>query len=239
MEEELPPLLLTSPAFNPTSGADLNVKKPTFHPKCVLQPLMSAHASRIRSLIRAKFQHRAQERRNQLGLLLLVVVLFLKHVLQTPESQPGDILQLSFPIKDFMRPFACRPQRLGKRAEELDDLCNMIVVFVVFLTRLRVKEKVAGEELKDHARHAPDVGGSAPLCTQDDLWRAILPGLDVVCEMVVHPAGIAEIGNLDGDDFDGREGSGGFHGSCGSRVGGGFGEGDARNVAGNGITGTC
>lgn len=51
-----------------------------------------------------------------------------------------------------------------------------------------------------HASHAPNVSAGTPFCSQYHLRRSILTGLDVVGEMVAHPACIAQIGNLDGDD---------------------------------------
>ena len=50
-----------------------------------------------------------------------------------------------------------------------------------------------------HTRHAPYVGASTPLRTENDFWGSILPCLDVVCKMMPDPASVTQIGDLDGD----------------------------------------
>ena len=52
-----------------------------------------------------------------------------------------------------------------------------------------------------HCGHAPDVGTCAPFGSEDDFWRAVLSGLNIVREVVTDPAGITQVGNLDGNDF--------------------------------------
>lgn len=70
-----------------------------------------------------------------------------------------------------------------------------------------------------HARHAPNVSTRPPLCTKNDLWRPVLPCLDIVCKVMANPAGVSQISNLDGNDV-----AGGFFG-CG--LGGGLVQRDA------------
>ena len=52
-----------------------------------------------------------------------------------------------------------------------------------------------------HCGHTPDVGTCAPFGSEDDLWRAVLSGLDIVREVVTDPASITQIGNLYGNDL--------------------------------------
>jgi len=47
-----------------------------------------------------------------------------------------------------------------------------------------------------HGGHAPDICAGAPLAAQDDLRRSVLPGLDVICEVMSDPAGVSEIGDF-------------------------------------------
>jgi len=53
--------------------------------------------------------------------------------------QPVDIPQFAFPVENLLRPFTAETERFGERAEELNNLGDMIVVFAVFSTGLRVK----------------------------------------------------------------------------------------------------
>ena len=50
-----------------------------------------------------------------------------------------------------------------------------------------------------HRRHAPDIGTCPPLGAQDDFWRAVLSGLDIVCEVMSHPTSVAKICDFDRD----------------------------------------
>ena len=56
-------------------------------------------------------------------------------------------------------------------------------------------------ELLYHSCHAPDISACTPFSTKDDFWRTILPGLDVVREVVADPARISEIGYFNGNGF--------------------------------------
>lgn len=104
-------------------------------------------------------------------------------------------------------------------SEELDDLCDVVVVFAVFSAGLWIKKVVTSDELEDldgysltscrleldmgaklyHAGHAPDVCASSPFRAQDHFGGSILSRLDVVCEMVIYPTGVPEVGDLDGN----------------------------------------
>ena len=44
-----------------------------------------------------------------------------------------------------------------------------------------------------HGGHAPDVGAGAPFGAEDDFWGAVLSSLNIVCEVVAYPTGIAKI----------------------------------------------
>lgn len=50
-----------------------------------------------------------------------------------------------------------------------------------------------------HCCHAPDIGAGTPFGTKDDFRGSVLTGLNVVGKVVAYPAGITQIGNLDGD----------------------------------------
>lgn len=54
-----------------------------------------------------------------------------------------DVAQLAFSVEDLLRPLAGETERFGEGPEELDDLCDVVVVFAVFGAGLRVEEVVA------------------------------------------------------------------------------------------------
>ena len=67
-----------------------------------------------------------------------------QHVRERPVPQAVDVPQFTFAVEDFLRPFPGEAEGAGEGSEELDDLCDMVVVFAVFGTGLRVEEVVAG-----------------------------------------------------------------------------------------------
>lgn len=101
----------------------------------------------------------------------------------------------------------------------------MIVVLAILSAGLRVEEIVASNKFKDlyqqqrlalgfldvaahagsnqmtyHSSHAPHIRASPPFRTEYHLGRPVLSCLDIVCEVMVHPAGVAQVCNLDTDD---------------------------------------
>lgn len=54
-------------------------------------------------------------------------------------TETVDISKLAFAAEDFLGPLAREAERTGERTQELDDLCNVIVVFAVFGAGLGVK----------------------------------------------------------------------------------------------------
>ena len=77
------------------------------------------------------------------------MILFMQNIWQRPVLQPMDVAQLSLAIEDFLRPFTVEAEVAGESAKELDDLRDVVVVFAVFGTGLRVEEVVAGDEFED------------------------------------------------------------------------------------------
>jgi hypothetical protein len=96
-------------------------------------------------------------------------------------------------------------------------LGNVIVVFAIFGSGLGIEEIVARDELENlhvtdralvpqdsfqtprrcstqityHRRHAPYVCACSPFRAEDDFGRSILTGLNVIGEMMAHPACVA------------------------------------------------
>lgn len=84
-----------------------------------------------------------------------------------------------------------------------------------------------------HGCHTPHVGTRAPFRAQNYLWGAVLAGLDIVCEVVAHPTGVAQVGDLDGYHVSGDDHVFlhlGFR--CAALV-----QGDASNVLGQDVAG--
>lgn len=110
---------------------------------------MIRHPARIRALRRQQLQHRNEKIGNALSLLDREVVLFAQHVGEGPVAQAVDVAQLALAVENLLRPFARQTQGFRERAEEFDDLRNVVVVFAVFRAGLRVEEVVACDEFED------------------------------------------------------------------------------------------
>lgn len=58
-------------------------------------------------------------------------------------TQAVDVAELTFATEDLLGPFPGEAERAGKRAEQLDYLRDMVVVFAVFGAGLGVEEVVS------------------------------------------------------------------------------------------------
>ena len=69
-----------------------------------------------------------------------------------------------------------------------NQFCNMsqvILIPAIARARVRLKQKVSCGQFKRHACSRPDVRRWTVPCPYDNLQRAVLAGLDIVCEVVV------------------------------------------------------
>ena len=55
----------------------------------------------------------------------------MQHVVQRPVPELVDVPQLALAVEELVRVFAGERDRLGELPEELDDLCDVVVVFAV------------------------------------------------------------------------------------------------------------
>ena len=78
-----------------------------------------------------------------MGVLDTEMVLFAKDVGESPVTESVDVAEFAFAIEDFLRPFTGQTQRFGERAQQFDDLSDMVVVLAVLGAGLRVEEVVA------------------------------------------------------------------------------------------------
>ena len=62
---------------------------------------------------------------------------------------------------------------------------------------MRLDQVVAGGQLEGHARERPEIGGRTVARAEYDLERAVLTRLYVLGEVVISPAGVAQVGDLD------------------------------------------
>merc|ERR1719150_2227518 len=76
-------------------------------------------------------------------------------------------------------------------------MCQVVLVPGVVLTTVGLKQIVACSQLKCHAGKGPDISRSAVARAYQHLQGPILPGLNVLSEVVLDPTGVTKVGNLD------------------------------------------
>ena len=75
----------------------------------------------------------------------------------------------------------------------------MIVVLVIVLTLSWLEQEITGNHLEDGACERPDISRSVVIGSNDDLWGSILSSLNFWRKVVVSPATITHVANLDHD----------------------------------------
>ena len=86
---------------------------------------------------------------------------------------------------------------LGHSSKELHHLSQVVIVLVVILTLSWLKEEVTSHHLEDCAGKAPDICWSVIVGSNYNFWRTILSSLNFRRKMVVRPASIAHVTDLD------------------------------------------
>jgi hypothetical protein len=127
------------------SNIDLGL---ALHSPRALKERVARHAAGVGALGGHELEHGEEEFADAAGLFHAKVVFLAQHVGQGPVAQAVDVAELAFAVEDLLRPLAADAQRFGKRAQQLDDLCNVVVVLAVLGAGLRVEKIVTCDKLK-------------------------------------------------------------------------------------------
>ena len=152
------PPILTSPHLlnlrRPTVdalalAANFNVKLAfTLHTPRAFHERVVGHAAGVCTLSGHEFEHGQEEVADAARFLDAKVVLLTQDVGKGPMAQAVDVAELAFAVEDLLRPFATDAQGFRESAEQLDDLCYVVVVFAVLCAGLRVEEVVACDKFE-------------------------------------------------------------------------------------------
>ena len=167
----------------------------------IAQPRMVDHSAGIGPVLWLQCQHGQQEIGNVNCVAHGKLVLFHQHIFQAPRLQFGDAVEIAVGIKKVSRIVALLQHGAWERANQLDDLRHVVVVLGVRLPASRIEQVVACQQLKHKARKRPQVCAGAPMVAQQHFGRPVLACLDLVREVVVHPAGIAQVCDFDRDQL--------------------------------------
>ena len=77
----------------------------------------------------------------------------------------------------------------------------MVIVLLVILTWSWVEQEVSSDQLEDHASIAPEISRGIVVYAHDNFRSSILPRLDLRHEVIVGPAAVTKITDLDIDVF--------------------------------------
>mmetsp|Transcript_77467 Transcript_77467/g.230766 ORF Transcript_77467/g.230766 Transcript_77467/m.230766 type:complete len:263 (+) Transcript_77467:294-1082(+) len=166
---------------------------------------MGEQLRRRAALLGAQPEHGEEEGGEVLGFQGVHVVLLLQDILEAPEAQRLDMTELTPAVEVGHRASPTRPQGLRHGAQQLDEKRQVVLVPGVLLRGLGVEEVVASDQLEKHAGQGPDVRRGVVACVDDGLWRPVLPRLNVVGEVPLHPTGIAQVGHLERHTCVGEE----------------------------------
>ena len=72
----------------------------------------------------------------------------------------------------------------------------MIIILIVVVTLARLEQEISCHHLEDGASEGPDVRRRVVVCSDDNLRGAILSSLNLRREVMVRPAAIAHITDL-------------------------------------------
>ena len=73
----------------------------------------------------------------------------------------------------------------GNVPDELDDVCQVVLVPGVVLARVGLEQVVTCRHLEGHARRRPNVSRGSVASTKENLQTSILASLDIFCEMMI------------------------------------------------------
>mmetsp|Transcript_861 Transcript_861/g.2099 ORF Transcript_861/g.2099 Transcript_861/m.2099 type:complete len:241 (-) Transcript_861:1544-2266(-) len=156
---------------------------------------MKSHGSR-RAILGNVVKHRLQKRRKISSLLSGELVLLLKHLSKRPEAKLLNRTKLTVAVEKVARVLAASAEVLRNWANKFKHESEVVVVARVVRAALRVKKKVPRRKLKQKACEAPHVRRRAVAPADDHLGAAVLPRLNVLRELLVRPARVAEIDHL-------------------------------------------
>ena len=92
---------------------------------------------------------------------------------------------LTLPIEEVPRVFPIKHDPLRYISHELYDVRDVVLVPAVVVARVGLEQVVARGQLEGHAGRGPDVCRGPVPGAQQHLQTAVLPGLDVLREVVV------------------------------------------------------
>ena len=77
----------------------------------------------------------------------------------------------------------------------------MIIIFIVILTFSWLKQEISCNHFENCASKRPNIGWSIVISSNDNLWRSILPGLNLWSEVMMGPTSVTHITNLYHNSF--------------------------------------
>mmetsp|Transcript_36407 Transcript_36407/g.67283 ORF Transcript_36407/g.67283 Transcript_36407/m.67283 type:complete len:242 (+) Transcript_36407:126-851(+) len=159
----------------------------------IVQPVALENVHRRGPVLRIELQERQHELRDLLRILGGEVVLLVQDFLDRPELQLLDVLQVALPIEEVLRVLPGQRELLRHLPKKLLEHGEVVLVPVVVLPRARIEQQVARQQLERDAPQGPDVRGRVVPAPDEHLRGPVLTRLNVLAEVAVRPARIAEV----------------------------------------------
>lgn len=126
-----------------------------------------------------------------------MAILFHENVLERPEPEVLDVAKVAIARHKVRAVLALCYEFAGHLTEQFHDLSQMIVVLSVVLAGVRFEEQIARQKFKDKTSQAPHVNGRiVRLIANNDLGCSVVSRLNVIREMAMREASIAEISDF-------------------------------------------
>ena len=142
-------------------------------------------------------QHGQQKRRHHLGAVPVHLVLLHEDILQGPHLEALDVPEAAVLVKVRPRVWTVEDNLARDGTKQLNDHGNVVFVAVKVAPAVWIKEIIARCEFKGQRRDAPNVCALVVAVAQDGFEAAVLACLDHRSKVLVNPASVAQIRNLD------------------------------------------
>lgn len=133
--------------------------------------------------------------------MLLKAVLARQKSFQWEVAQPVDVLVdepagESVPFEELLEVGARDRVVFGHGAQQFNHLSQVVVRFRIVLSLARVEQEVSRDQFENHARETPQVSACVVVDAEHDFWSSVLSRLNSLREVVMRPAPISKIADL-------------------------------------------
>lgn len=106
---------------------------------------------------------------------------------------------MSFAIKKFSRVLTRQGKVLRHSTQKLHHLGQVIIILIIVISLSWLEEKISSNHFKDSTCKGPNISSGIIISSNDDFRRSILASLNLRCKVMMSPATITHITDLNHD----------------------------------------